>query len=242
MSEADGSNLPAGAKYFGQTSPRDLAELERNAATASPQHLGRAALLLEQALHGAMPYAWFGGWAMKLRGVRRDTRDIDLLVQVGSTQEVRAVLQSQPWAILSYHHVGGIQERMFVNVAEAPEGGQVVGVDIVLAGSLYTPPDLTEEGSVERIAPAIETPQGNAVSVIHLNWQVECKLSTWMGRKKTSDYRDLQHLFLKYGDHIKTVSQYLDLESRKEFYEIYKAHRTDEGMRAYMKDVLQLEC
>lgn len=99
MSQVGGSNSPADGKYYGQTSTPSREDLKRNAANATPEHLGKAACLLEQALQGKMEFAWCGGWAMRLRGVERDTKEIRFLVQPATIGEVKAALQCQPWYV-----------------------------------------------------------------------------------------------------------------------------------------------
>ena len=93
------SSQSQGARYFGETSPQDLKELERNAVTAKRSHMATAASYLEEAFEGQY-YAWFGGWALNLRGSRRETRDIDLLVLANDVGKVRATLASYPWFVI----------------------------------------------------------------------------------------------------------------------------------------------
>ncbi|PGH20795.1 hypothetical protein AJ80_03422 [Polytolypa hystricis UAMH7299] len=71
------------AKYFGETSPNDLKNLERTAVRANTEQMAKAASYLEQALRG-METAWFGGCALNLRGSLRQTHDLDFLVLVPS--------------------------------------------------------------------------------------------------------------------------------------------------------------
>jgi hypothetical protein len=88
MSQAERTIQFGGAKYFGETSPRDLKNLEINAARAKPNQQAKAASYLEQAFSG-MKTAWFGGWALRLRGSHRETHDLDFLVLVPSVVEIR---------------------------------------------------------------------------------------------------------------------------------------------------------
>ncbi|SCV25452.1 uncharacterized protein FFB14_00345 [Fusarium fujikuroi] len=209
------------ARYFGQASPTELRDLERNA----------------KAFDGQTYYAWFGGWALKLRGSSRETKDLDLLVLATDVRQVRAILAPYTWAIISYYEImGSIQERMFVDIGE---NGQLVGVDVVLSGQLSTP-ILGEEDSLELITPQFQTPQGNEVPVIFLTWQVEGKLKTWISRKKRSDYLDLVFLFREYGNEIRNWSEHLSKDWRREFYEVYKIE-SDKKARKEMKSYLQLD-
>ncbi|KAI0977591.1 hypothetical protein F4678DRAFT_455742 [Xylaria arbuscula] len=206
------------ARYFGQTSPRDLKELQHNASKAKPEQLAKAAGYLQKAFTGQY-YAWFGGWALNLRGSRRETTDLDLLVLAADVGQVRTTLAPYSWAILSYWEItGSIQERMFVDISE---GGQLVAVDVVLSGKLDTP-NLTEPDSFELIHPSFQTPQGSKVPVIELTWQVEGKLGAWISRRKDSDLKDLIFLFMTYGETIRQWSEHLKMESRVDFYEVYK--------------------
>lgn len=99
MSDAGHIDKAKRARYFGKTSPTDLRDLERNAAKAGPKQLAKAASRLEQAFSG-MTTAWFGGWALKLRGSRRDTQDLDILVLVDEVIKVRVVLAQYEWFVL----------------------------------------------------------------------------------------------------------------------------------------------
>lgn len=89
-----------GAKYFGQISPRDLKNLEHNAQRASSAQMAEAAALLQTAFHG-QKCAWFGGWALRLRGYQRETSDLDLLVLANDVSQVRARLAPFNWYVLS---------------------------------------------------------------------------------------------------------------------------------------------
>ncbi|KAK2767467.1 hypothetical protein FQN54_003623 [Arachnomyces sp. PD_36] len=236
MSQAEQPGEFRRARYFGETSPTDLRDLERNAARANADQLAKAASYLEQAFRD-LKTAWFGGWALRLRGSRRETHDLDFLVLISSVVKVRAVLAQYSWAILAFYETsGGIQERMFVDI---DEGGQVVGVDIILSGELDTP-DLGETESYESIPPAFQTPQGSRVNVIHITWQFETKLIAWFGRRKHSDLLDLEFLLLRYGDEIVKWSQFLDIGKRRTFFEIYSASSEDKVMCEAIKKTLSL--
>lgn len=87
------------AKYFGESSPHDLRDLERNAAKAKQCQLAKAASYLEQAFAG-MKTAWFGGWALNLRGSLRETHDLSLLILAKDTSEIRAILEQYNWYVL----------------------------------------------------------------------------------------------------------------------------------------------
>ncbi|CVL07738.1 hypothetical protein FPRO06_02224 [Fusarium proliferatum] len=225
------------ARYFGQATPTELRDLERNAVRATNKQMSKAAAMLQAAFDGKTRYAWFGGWALKLRGSERETRDLDLLVLATDVRQVRAILSPYSWPILSYYEImGSIQERMFVDIGE---NGQLVGVDIVLSGQLNTP-DLGDEDSLELITPHFATPQGNQVPVIPLTWQVEGKLGTWISRQKQSDFQDLTFLFRKYGNEIRTWSEHLSENWRREFYDVFKLDNSKEACKN-MKKVLRLD-
>lgn len=89
------------ARHFGQTSLNELRELERNANRANPQQLAKAASYLEFAFSGQF-YAWFGGWALRLRGSRRETKDLDLLVLASDVHDIRVTLTPYDWCVLYY--------------------------------------------------------------------------------------------------------------------------------------------
>lgn len=89
-----------GAKYFGQISPRDLKDLEHNAQRASSAQMVEATALLQTAFHG-QKYAWFGGWALRLRGSQRETSDLDLLLLADDVSQVRARLAPFDWFVSS---------------------------------------------------------------------------------------------------------------------------------------------
>ncbi|KLP08711.1 uncharacterized protein FFB20_14029 [Fusarium fujikuroi] len=97
------------ARYFGQASPTELRDLERNAVNANDEQMATAAAMLQKAF--------------------------DVLAT--DVRQVRAILAPYTWAIISYYEImGSIQERMFVDIGE---NGQLVGVDVVLSGQLGTP-------------------------------------------------------------------------------------------------------
>lgn len=97
MSEAE--NPGSRARNFGKISFTKLHELERNTARARPDQLAKAASYFEEAFSD-MKTAWFSGWALQLRGSRRETHDLDFLVLVPSLREVRAVLVQYSWYVL----------------------------------------------------------------------------------------------------------------------------------------------
>ncbi|EZF35987.1 hypothetical protein TMEN_5659 [Trichophyton mentagrophytes] len=224
------------AKYFGESSPHDLRDLERNAAKAKQCQLAKAASYLEQAFAG-MKTAWFGGWALNLRGSLRETHDLSLLILAKDTSEIRAILEQYNWALLSFHLVSGtVQERLFVDIGEE---GQIVGANITLSGTLGTP-KLDEVESYESITPAFPTPQGSRVKVIHITWQVETKLSAWFSNRKLSDLLDLQFLLDTYKNEISRWSQFLDKDMRETFYAVYVAAVEDEEKCKVAKETLSL--
>lgn len=90
------------------------------------------------------------------------------------------------------------------------------------------------------IQPRFETPQGDQVPVIDLTWQVEGKLSTWISRKKLSDYEDLEFLCQIYGSVISEWSENLPKAWRQEFYEVYKATAESKAAQKAMKKTLSL--
>ncbi|KAJ5274593.1 hypothetical protein N7497_005196 [Penicillium chrysogenum] len=235
MSQAECTDQSSGARYFGKTSPRELKDLEINAARASEDQLAKAASYLEQAFSG-MKTAWFGGWALKLRGSRRETHDLDFLVLVSSVVEVRAVLAQYSWAILAFYEIGGVQERMFIDIGER---GQLVGVDIILSGAIGTP-DLRELASRESISPSFQTPQGNQVNVIHITWQVETKLTAWFSRRKNSDFLDLEFLLTAYRGEIAKWSQFLDKNMRETLYAVYSSGEKNKTKCEAVKKTLSL--
>ncbi|PWY91807.1 hypothetical protein BO94DRAFT_512834 [Aspergillus sclerotioniger CBS 115572] len=236
MSQAERTDQSSGAKYFGKTSPKELKDLERNAARARSDQLAKAASYLEQAFSG-METAWFDGWALRLRGSRRETHDLDFLILVPSVIEVRTVLAQYSWAILAFYETaGGIQERMFIDI---DEGGQVVGVDIIISGAIGTP-NLSESESRESIPPSFQTPQGSRVNVIHITWQVEIKLTAWFARRKHSDFLDLVFLLTTYGREIAKWSQYLDRNMRESFYQVYGSSKEKETNCEAVKKMLSL--
>lgn len=85
------------ARYFGQATPTELRDLERNAVRATNKQMSKAAAMLQAAFDGKTRYAWFGGWALKLRGSERETRDLDLLVLATDVRQVRAILSPYNW-------------------------------------------------------------------------------------------------------------------------------------------------
>ncbi|KAE8152834.1 hypothetical protein BDV25DRAFT_137507 [Aspergillus avenaceus] len=236
MSQVERIDQSSGAKYFGKTSPKELYDLQINARKATARQLAKAASYLEKAFQG-IKTAWFGGFALKLRGSRRETHDLDFLVLVPSVVEARAVLAQYSWAILAFYETpGGIQERMFIDIDEE---GQVVGVDIIISGAIGTP-NLNESESYELIPPSFPTPQGSCVKVIHITWQVESKLTAWFGRRKNSDFLDLVFLLKNYGDEIAEWSQHLDKNMREIFYQVYISNEKDKTGQEAAKKILSL--
>ncbi|KAF4448250.1 hypothetical protein FALBO_16824 [Fusarium albosuccineum] len=185
----------------------------------------QAASYLQQAF-GGQHHAWFGGWALKLRGPNRDTRDLNLLVQARDVDELRATLSPYSWAITSdYEMADSDRERIFVDVGE--EGQLVDQPDTPLVG---------QEDSYE----SIQTPEVEQVPVVPLKRQVEKKLGKWILRKKQSDFQDLEFLFRANGQAIKEWAEHLNLEWRIEFYEAYKTAYGDRKARNAMKSTLKL--
>lgn len=95
---ADTTNEDQGARYFGETSPDDMRQLERNAARATSEQMAIAASYLQTAFKGQY-YAWFGGWALRLRGSNRETRDLDLIVLAKDIRSVRNTLRPYSWRV-----------------------------------------------------------------------------------------------------------------------------------------------
>jgi len=78
------------------------------------------------------------------------------------------------------------------------------------------------------------------VTVIHITWQVETKLTAWSARRKNSDYLDLVFLLSTYGDEIAQWSQYLDKKMRENFYEVCDTDPENKEMCEAVKKVLSL--
>ena len=78
------------------------------------------------------------------------------------------------------------------------------------------------------------------MNVIHITWQFETKLITWFGRRKDSDFLDLEFLLLNYGDEIVKWSQFLDKNKRETFYDVYNAATEDKVMCKAVKKTLSL--
>jgi predicted nucleotidyltransferase len=62
--------------------------------------MAEAAARLQTAFQG-LYYAWFGGWALRLRGSRRESSDLDLLVLADNVGQVRAKLAPFNWFVSS---------------------------------------------------------------------------------------------------------------------------------------------
>ncbi|OJD18977.1 hypothetical protein AJ78_01005 [Emergomyces pasteurianus Ep9510] len=217
MSQAEQPDGSSKAKYFGKTSPTDLRDLQRNAASATPDPLAKAASYLEQAFSG-MKTAWIGGWALNLRGSRRETHDLDFLVLVSSVVEVSCFGQIQ---------LGDIS---ISQTSWRDPGEDVRSTHLTLRmRNLY-----------ESITPSFQTPQGDRVNVIHTTWQVETKLTTWFGRRKESDFQDLEFLLLNYGSEIVKWSQFLDKSMGETFYSIYDVVTEDKERCKDVKKTLSL--
>lgn len=94
-----------GARCFGDSSPKELKDLERNAVGATVQQMAKAAAFLQRAFDGQY-FAWFGGWLSSFDDVvDKLPRDLDLLVLANGVGELRTTLSSWPWFVSSTRQV-----------------------------------------------------------------------------------------------------------------------------------------
>ncbi|KAB5581053.1 hypothetical protein GE09DRAFT_461148 [Coniochaeta sp. 2T2.1] len=206
-----------GELYYGSNDPPD-------------RNLGLAARYMVSLLrrHG-IPFAFLGGWAIRLRGGRRATQDIDIAVAGYMGMDyLKAVLLQEPRLCIPQIH-GATSIQVFVHTGghwdpKSPTATVfTVSMDIIIGGNLGTPPDIPN--GTEQIRPAASSTQGRqAVPVIDLFYQVSTKLSAHYTRRDESriggnnDYLDLDFLVRAYTEQIFQLQTYLDIEHKWTFY------------------------
>ncbi|POR36091.1 Uncharacterized protein TPAR_03702 [Tolypocladium paradoxum] len=215
MSDNRDEGNTSGAKFFGKDNPFELRMLQNQSLSANSTQLGQAAQYLEFIFGNK--HAWCGGWALRLRGSKRNTEDLDIVVQAPSTADIWDTLVPYDRVTLFHHrHVmegGGGHFKIFVNA----DDGQLVCVDVLVAGRLTTP-ELDAEGVVDEIQPVLGVAATGVKRVMSLRWQVRQKLAAGASRRKMSDYTDLQWLCDQYIDEMKVWIKEEDEAQRKKFY------------------------
>ncbi|KND92794.1 hypothetical protein TOPH_02801 [Tolypocladium ophioglossoides CBS 100239] len=237
MGESREEGNTPGAKFFGKDNPFELQILQNKSLSASTAQLGQAAQYLEVIFGNK--HAWCGGWALKLRGSKRNTEDLDIIVQAPSTADIWDTLVPYNRVTLFYHrHVfeeGGSHFKIFVNA----DDGQLVCVDVLVAGGLTTP-KLDAEGVVDEIEPVIPIAGTGVKRVVSLRWQVRQKLAAGATRRKLSDYADLQWLCDQYANEIKVWIKEEDEAQRRKFYEWVLDNELDDGLIEATKESMGL--
>ncbi|TWU72667.1 hypothetical protein ED733_002589 [Metarhizium rileyi] len=236
MSDSRAENGAPGAKYFGRDDPFELQVLQGQSCSAKNAHLGQAAQYLEFIF--GEKYAWCGGWALRLRGSERITGDLDIVVQAPSAIDIWDTLVSHERVTLFYHRQvlegGGNHFKIFVDA----DDGQLVCVDVLVAGALTTP-QLDAEG-VEVIGPVVGVAGTSMKRVMSLRWQVRQKLAAGATRRKDSDYIDLQWLCDNYTEEIKLWIKEENEAHRKKFHQWMFDNEFDDERVVVMKECMGL--
>ncbi|KAF2828479.1 hypothetical protein CC86DRAFT_241231, partial [Ophiobolus disseminans] len=211
---------------------QQLQALMNAANFASSSQLVAAAELMSQVFQAnSIPYAFMGGFALKLRGSTRDTHDVD--VAVGCTmQRLIEVLSGQSRVRRPAGPTSGVM-RVFVLV-----GGQMnpgipelwVAVDIILRGtcSLGAPDHL--QNSSEVVAFNTNTGQ-KQLPVINILNAMASKLNAYYSRQAPNDYDDILFLIGTYPQQIFAIRTQLNATHRQYFVTSFSQHNAQNAIR-----------
>ncbi|KAH8745934.1 hypothetical protein BGZ57DRAFT_836685 [Hyaloscypha finlandica] len=208
--------------------------------------LGLAARFLIQVFeYYRIPFAFFGGWAMYMRGSPRQTQDVD--IAVGTTMEyLKAILlQCSRLSVPAIHGQTSIQ--IFVHTGGQFDTGYrayAVSADIIINGNLNTPPNIPT--GTELITPrGQQTPLGhNQIRVINIFFQVHSKLDAFNTRRATgiqgNDYQDLEWLVKHHANEIWYCRNALNYAHRSLFFQDFADQNSQEDTN-YARTILGLD-
>ncbi|KAF2490757.1 hypothetical protein BU16DRAFT_565687 [Lophium mytilinum] len=174
-------------------------------------------------------FAIMGGFALKLRGSTRDTRDVD--IALGCTmQRLIEVLSAQPRIRRPAGPTSGVM-RVFVKV-----GGQLtpgipelwVMVDLILRGSLGAPDNPQTASETVSVTTSVGPKQYLVLDI--LNTMIS-KLGAFFARGAINDYNDLVFLILRYAEQIYAIRAQLNQAHRQHFVTTYARTNQENRVR-----------
>ncbi|KAK8047378.1 hypothetical protein PG996_015442 [Apiospora saccharicola] len=152
-------------------------------------------------------YAVMGGLALNLRGSRRETHDVDIVVACNMLTLRQACIGVERIKV-PIGPTSGVM-RVFLEV-----GQKWIQVDLILAGSLGAPYNLsttTESVTLPKSAGA------KLCTAINIRCQFQSKLGSLLARNSTADYLDLEFMCNQFSPQIAIFRDQLSLPQRENF-------------------------
>ncbi|KAK8135713.1 hypothetical protein PG984_003653 [Apiospora sp. TS-2023a] len=152
-------------------------------------------------------YAVMGGLALNLRGSRRETHDVDMVVACNMLTLRQACIGVERIKV-PIGPTSGVM-RVFLEV-----GQKWIQVDLILAGSLGAAYDLAT--TTENVV--LPTSAGaKQCTAINIQCQFKSKLGALLARNSTADYLDLEYMCNQFSPQIAVFRDQLSLLQREHF-------------------------
>ncbi|KAM5444453.1 hypothetical protein MaudCBS49596_008012 [Microsporum audouinii] len=197
----------------------DSDEERENFPDIPESNLVSATLFIAGILERAnIPYALMGGFAVKLMGGTRDTRDVDIVFEAPrKMRDLWNIVECEPRLVIPNTKLLSNIMKVFVLTGpgydSCPDAIKVE-VDLIENGFPSSPRDLR----VNRDQLTIPTPSGQRpIYVISLLYLLRGKMTAFMSRSTPQDMSDIIHLINTRGDEIKTFIHRLDPETITSF-------------------------
>ncbi|KZM19279.1 uncharacterized protein EKO05_0005106 [Ascochyta rabiei] len=198
-------------------------------------HLFLAANHLAQICRNAnIPYAFLGGWTVRLRGGSRETQDVD--IAVATTMELfRKTLLQMP-RICFPQTYGQTAVNLFVQTGMSYDQGYkdtpnlAVQVDVIISGHLNSPTDINNNTSE-----VITLPNGFNARVVNTLYLLRGKFHAFItrGKTNTNDYQDLVFLISQYQMEMPQYNSHIDKAYRLAFLDKYA--EMNSGNKAFIE-------
>ncbi|USP72977.1 hypothetical protein yc1106_00251 [Curvularia clavata] len=193
-----------------------------------PQLFAAADFVAQMLQANGIPYAFMGGFALKLRGSTRDTHDVDVTVECTMLRLIE-VLSGQPRILRPAGPTPGVM-RVFVLVGGQFDPGVPelwVVVDMIIGGSLGAPDH--PQTSLEVVDYNTDMVQ-KQFPVIDLLSSMASKLGAFYSRQGPNDYRDLTFLITKYPEQVFAIRNQLNATQRQYFVAAFARTNTDNAI------------
>ncbi|PGH28957.1 hypothetical protein GX50_08303 [[Emmonsia] crescens] len=197
-------------------------------------HLASAAFFIADLLdrHG-ITYALMGGFAVKLMGGTRNTRDVDIAFQApGKMRDLCRVVEVEPRLVIPNTKLLGNMMKIFVLTGPRYDNcPTALRVEVGLIETVWTIgfQSSPRELNVNRKQLTVQTSSGpRSIYTLNILYLLRGKMAAFMSRSSENDLYDIRHLLRTYPDEIRASVHRLDPEAV-----IYFLGTVSEHNRAY---------
>ncbi|KAK2756973.1 hypothetical protein FQN54_004941 [Arachnomyces sp. PD_36] len=174
-----------------------------------------------------IPYAVMGGFAVKLMGGTRDTRDVDIAFQApGKMGDLWRIVEAESRLVIPNTKLLSNIVKVFVLTGPGHDNCEQsipVEVDLIENGYQNSPREL---GSNRRPLTINSTSGQKQIYAIDIFYLLQGKMAAFSTRASNNDMRDIQYLLRTFSNEIRGFSNRLNPEAVTAFLEAVPAqHR-----------------